>query len=44
MSVCPQGLPIDPGMGNGVDGLVTVKAKEFGDDSCRCNLDEDDVI
>lgn len=44
MTVGTQRLAISPGLGDGVDGLVTVETQELGDNSGTGDLDEDDVI
>lgn len=44
VAVSTERLAINPGLGNGIDGLVTVKAKELGHNGGGGDLDEDDVI
>ena len=44
MTVGTQRLAISPGLGDGVDGLVTVETQELGDNGGTGDLDEDDVI
>ena len=44
MTIGAQRLAIHPGLGDGIDGLVTIKAKQFRNNGCRSNLDQDNMI
>jgi hypothetical protein len=44
MAVSAQGLTVHPSLGNSVNSLITAQAKKLGNNSCRCDLDEDDMI
>jgi hypothetical protein len=44
MPIGPKGLSVDPGLGNGINGLIAVQAEHFGHDGGGGDLDKNDVI
>ena len=44
VAVGAEGLAVNPGLGDGVGGLLLVEAEHLGDDGGGGDLDEDDVV